>query len=376
MAFKSGNKNLSDTIYGLGVSETYGGYECRGRANHFKIDGKSVKYVLRDTFMPFSDGEPIGGFTESGRYVFSNYAEIGRFIQGTNIKKTFSKPTGRFIPIEYLGGGTRNSNGILRINGDLYRNCPPVIVVMAQGGGGDGGTGNSVGVVVASNEHGGGGGGAGAFWVFYLMLPYQTGGQYVNVGISFEISSNKSIRFMGNNGIIFATVGAGENGASYSGGAFSGGTGKGGKLSIFSLPYNVKEACFSDTNGTRINRDDLSGADGGSSFELRDIWIPSGVGGYVRNNNVLFVSSSGLFVPQKNDFGGVENGASSRFGKGGLVNARGRSDAPFPRPAGGGVGEPGGIGAGGGGGIPPYSFIGSYYAEGGAGGDAYLAFLW
>lgn len=331
MAFKVDGVDLSKFVYGWGTAATFGDYSTV-EAQCLSINDKRMRYVLKNSaFMPFSNSPAISGYTKVGSPILraGMYAGVNRFMlsvqdrYSTTAKGSSSTPT----VISYKGGGSYNSKGTLKVGSTEFQNCPPVIVVYAQGRGGNGGGGRKDGIWLGQTFTAGGGGGSGAFWAFFLELPYDTGGVFKEV-ISFIQDASVTFRY---NGIDFATVGRGSDGQTPDDkeyGHRNGGAG--GSVSSYILPSIVK-SCALTKDGTALALTSLKGVSGGGggtgggSFGAIVESTNGNAGGSMPSVMRLYVSAAGHQVPPVGTFksgaGGGGNGGGggggSRMGSGG-----------------------------------------------------------
>lgn len=385
MAYKSKDSNLANFIYGWGTSTSYGGYSTSKVNDHFSIGGLPVRAVLKNsTFMPFSNQPEISGFDAGGSPILSvgKYAGVNRFVKDVTVRFSSKTNSSSRVTLSYLGGGSYNSLGTLKVGNTTISDCPPVIAVFAQAAGGDGGGSRKDGIWIGQTFTGGGGGGSGAFWAFYLQMPYDTNGSYVEV-LSYVM--NKSISFS-KNGSVFATVGAGSNGQTPSDkeyGTRAGGSG--GSVSAYELPPDIKSCTFSTSSGNLVSMNSLGGVSGGGggtgggSFGSITEKYPSSDGGSMPTYKRFYLTATGGMVPPFGTYssgsGSSSGGGAGGGGGGSRMGSGGNGAAGGNGYGGGGTGGAGGTGAGGGGGSTGGSGFAVNY-NGGKGGDPYIAIVW
>lgn len=386
MAYKKSGSNLLDTVYGFGTATSFGGFSTSVANSHYKIGNVAVRYVPRNSnFMPFSIGDNISGYLSAGGYLFKSgaYAVPNRFVVGNTPRAEFSGPfTDRVI--YYKGGGTISSTGVLRIGSTDYSGCPSVIAIQAQAAGGNGGGSRKDGIWVGQTFTGGGGGGSGAYYAFYMEMPYNTDGAFVEV-LRFTISGYVSFK---KNGSTFLTVNKGGDGQTPSNkeyGTRAGGAG--GSVSTYALPTGLKICCFLNSSGSlTANLSQLSGVSGGrggtggGSFGAIVEKDPSVGGGSMPTYTKFYIDSFGNRIPNAGSTYTSGSGSSSGGGAGGggggsRMGSGGSGAAGGDGYGGGGSGGAGGTGAGGGGGSTGGSGFAVNY-NGGKGGDAKVSFIW
>lgn len=388
MAFKSDGKDLSTRVYGFGTAEKFGEYPTFVINSHYKIGGKPLRAVAKDPiFMPFSIGY-VDHYLSSGSLILpeSSYAGVNRFVKSSTVRYSAFTRSDVTYKVYYKAAGF-NGLGTLRI-GDSYeiKDCPPVICVYGQGAGGNGGGSRKDGIFVGQTFTCGGGGGSGAFWAFYLQMPYDTGGVFQEV---LSIRLNKYVSFSKNN-VVFSQVGAGGDGqtpnaeySNYNGGA-------GGTVSMYKLPSDVKSCCFKKTSGDLASINDLKGAAGGKGGTggamygviVDAVYGKSGysIGKESATTDYFYIDSINHSIPPRGYFtGGLSGGSSGGGGGGGGGGSRmgtgGKGGKGGDGFGGGESGSSGGLGAGGGGGSIGGAGFETWY-NGGTGGSAYFAVVW
>lgn len=385
--FTVGGKNISDYIFGWGTTPDVDGYYAEVVSSYFKIKDTPVRAVRKNSkFMPFSNQPPISGFSYGGSQLLTadKYAGVLRFVRSTTVGHSSSTRDGSEVSIYYKGGGSYNSYGTLKVGSTEIRNCPPVILIYVQAAGGNGGGSRKDGIWLGQTFTGGGGGGSGAFWAFYMELPYNTGGSFTKV-LSYKMDSN--VNFYRDDGVLFATVGAGDNGQTPDDGEFGHRAGgAGGRFSSYALPNNIKSCCFYDRSGSLASPrylEGVSGGNGGTGSALFGGIVGSSdstSGGPAPTYTRFFIDQLGDKIPPSRTFSsgsGSSKGGGAGGGGGGSRMGSGGKGADGGDGFGGGSsgGSANGYGAGGGGGSTGGSGFAVNY-NGGKGSDPYIAFVW
>lgn len=392
MAYLLDGVNLVSKVAGLGTASSWNGLSTDIVNGHYKLGGFYARAVkLNAPFMPFASFA-VDGFLAGGERIFSvgKWAGVNRFVLKPTARwaRSFAgKSSNIGVTLLYKGGGSYNSLGELRVvtssgAATTISECPPVILVYAQAAGGNGGGSRLDGIFIGQEYKSGGGGGSGAFYAFYLELPFEA----TDFETVLTVSCNGSFNFTSSDGFLFLTVGAGSDGSSPTGSVSAGAAGgAGGKVSRYGLPYNVSYCLYRSLSDTSVlDMGYMAGLAGGKGGHAAGpVGIPivdaeSEAGGSVFKCDRFCIDAFGTMLPSISNYtggaggagGGGGGGARSRFASGGAGGggSSGWSASVSGSPA-------GGYGAGGGGG----SAGGAGFVDidnGGKGGNALLTLAW